>query len=293
MPPRPQAAPRPRPAPKLPPRPKPAAPPPPKKAPQTTHWDAVSEWYDELVGEDGSEYHRNVVIPGVLGLLDLERDKRILDVACGQGVLCRALAKRGAEVVGIDAAAGLIDAARKRNEADALPIDYRLGDAKDLERAEDLRGGFDAITCTLAIQNIAVLSPVWRGCRAALREGGRLVVVMMHPCFRVPKASGWGWDPSGKGAQYRRIDAYLSSTKAPIQMRPGAAPELATVTFHRPIQAYVNTLAEAGLLVDHMDEWPSHKKSEKSDPKAAAQDKSRSEIPMFLALRARAVALPE
>ncbi len=280
---------------------RPAAPAPPKAAPlqpAPTHWDAVTEWYDTLVGDDGSEYHRHVVVPGVLGLLNLtpERPQRVLDVACGQGVLCRAMAKRGAEVVGIDAARGLIDVARDRNTQEPLPVEYHLADAKDLAAFVETTGNaarFDAVTCTLAIQNIAVLSPVWRGCRAALREGGRLIIVMMHPCFRIPKASFWGWEPQrdapGGGVQYRRVDGYLSSRKTPIQMHPGAAPELSTLTFHRPLQAYINTLAEAGLLIDHADEWPSHKRSDRSDPKAPAQDRAREEIPMFLALRARAV----
>lgn len=278
-------------------RPRPAAAKPPA-APERgeTHWEAVADWYDALVGEGGSEYHRHVVIPGVLGLLDATEDKRVLDVACGQGVLCRALAKRGAMVAGLDAAPGLIDAAKAHDARETLGIDYHVADAKDLEafvERSQWRGRFDAVSCTLAIQNIAVLSPVWRGCRAALREGGRLIVVMMHPCFRVPKSSAWGWQPRpgtpGGGVQYRRVEAYLSSSKASIQMRPGAAPQLQTVTFHRPLQAYVNTLAEAGLLVDHLDEWPSHKKSDPTDPKAPEQDRAREEIPMFLALRARAV----
>lgn len=34
---------------------------------QKTDWGEVAGWYDQLVGESGSEYHREVVLPGVLG----------------------------------------------------------------------------------------------------------------------------------------------------------------------------------------------------------------------------------
>ena len=79
---------------------------------QKTDWSNVAEWYDRLVGDAGSEYHQHVVLPGVMRLLDLQPKQRIVDVACGQGVLCRLLRERGAEVTGIDAAEPLIKAAR-------------------------------------------------------------------------------------------------------------------------------------------------------------------------------------
>src|SRR5437016_2016449 len=79
-----------------------------------TDWDNVADWYDQLVGESGSEYHRQVVLPGVLRLLALQPGDSAIDIACGQGVLCRILNERGVETTGIDAARELIAAARER-----------------------------------------------------------------------------------------------------------------------------------------------------------------------------------
>ena len=45
----------------------------------------MAEWYDRLVGDEGSEYHREVVLPGVVRLLALPRGASVVDVACGQG----------------------------------------------------------------------------------------------------------------------------------------------------------------------------------------------------------------
>ena len=59
-----------------------------------THWGEVAGWYDQLVGESGSEYHREVVLPGVMRLIDPEPGQKIIDIACGQGVLCRLLQHR-------------------------------------------------------------------------------------------------------------------------------------------------------------------------------------------------------
>src|ERR1700712_1773398 len=79
-----------------------------------TDWGNVAGWYDQLVGESGSEYHREVVLPGVLRLLALKPADKAIDIACGQGVLCRILNERGIKATGVDAARELIAAARER-----------------------------------------------------------------------------------------------------------------------------------------------------------------------------------
>ena len=95
-----------------------------------THWGNVARWYDELVGQAGSEYHREVVLPGTIRLLDLNEGDRALDVACGQGVLCRILHRGGVGVTGVDAATELISLARQRSDAG---ISFHVGDARDGE----------------------------------------------------------------------------------------------------------------------------------------------------------------
>jgi hypothetical protein len=85
--------------------------------------------------------------------------------------------------------------------------------------------------------------------------------------------------------QFRRVDRYLLPRKTPIVTHPGSAPDVYTWTFHKPIESYVRALRNAGLLIDALEEWASHKVSEPG-PRAAAENAARKEIPMFLALRA-------
>src|SRR4051794_28965208 len=153
------------------------------KKPQRTDWGNVAEWYDQLVGESGSEYHREVVLPGVLRLLALQPGQSAVDIACGQGVLCRILQQRGAEMTGVDAAESLIRVARERGPAE---IRYQVADAREL-RSVLPADHFDAAACVLAIQNIHPIQPVLEGVARALKPAGRLVIVMMHPAFRGSK----------------------------------------------------------------------------------------------------------
>ena len=248
-----------------------------------THWQPVADWYDRHVGDAGGEYHREVVLPGTLRLLGDVAGRRALDVACGQGVLCRLLHDRGASTVGVDAADALLAKARERSPAGVV---YHKADARELQTADWLdAGSFDLAACVLAIQNIQPIRPVFEGVAAALRDGGRLVLVMTHPAFRGAKETHWGWDEAAK-VQYRRVDRYLLPRKSPIVTRPGGDPDQQyTWTFHRPIGHYVKALRQSGLLVDALEEWPSHKQSGPG-PRQRAENTARKEIPLFLAIRA-------
>ena len=251
---------------------------PPAGAPPTQWSGEVAEWYDRLVGDEGSEYHRHVVHPGVLRLLAVQPGDAVVDVACGQGAFARLLHGRGAEVTGVDAAEELIRAARERAPA---AIRYHVGDARDLSFLP--AGHCAAAACVLAIQNIQPIQPVFDGVARLLRPGGRFVVAMMHPAFRSPKETRWGWDEEA-GVQFRRVDRYLLPRKSPIVTHPGKTPDVYTWTFHRPIGAYVKAARNSEMLVEALEEWASHKVSEPG-PRAAAENAARKEIPMFMALR--------
>ncbi len=93
-----------------------AARPSPSQRPQNAHagsWEHVAEWYDGLISQRGSDHHENVILPGTLRLLAPKKGDRVLDLACGQGLLSQRLAAAGCEVVGVDAAPKLIEAANR------------------------------------------------------------------------------------------------------------------------------------------------------------------------------------
>lgn len=255
-------------------------------------WDQVAGWYDDLITSGSSDHHEKIVIPGVERLLDLQPGERFLDIACGQGILLDQLSRRPdhGPLVGIDASPALIEAGR-RNLAEGA--DLRVGDARDLVGALDDPEPFDAAACVLALMNIDDLPGVCRGIGSVLRPGGRFVAVILHPAFRAPQTTAWGWTTDGRtgvAVQFRRVDRYLTERSSEIVMNPGQAasgkPAVTTTTHHRPIGAYVAALSGAGLAIDTIEEWVSQRTSEPG-PRAHAENIARAEIPMFMAIRAR------
>jgi ubiquinone/menaquinone biosynthesis C-methylase UbiE len=245
----------------------------------------VADWYDGWVGEGGSEHHRETALPALLTLLGAEPEEQILDLGAGQGVLATAIAEAGAHYTGVDASPRLIALARQRHAAHGR---FLVGDARNLSALRELKiASFDAVTFLLSLQDMDPLGAVLSQAAWALKPEGRVVLLLTHPGFRVPRQSGWGWDGVRK-LLYRRVDRYLTPLPVPMKVLPGQPPGEATRSFHRPVSAYVNALASCGLLVDRMAEIPGHKPPPLPDASAHdAVERARQEFPLFLGLRAR------
>ncbi len=117
-----------------------------------------------------SDYQRNAGFVAELGadLLDLLAPRpreRILDLGCGDGVLTERIAGHGAEVVGLDSAAGMLTAARARG------LTVVEGDGHALPFSEE----FDAVFSNAALHWMTRPNAVLDGVARALKPGGRFV----------------------------------------------------------------------------------------------------------------------
>ncbi|OGG50798.1 hypothetical protein A2763_02255 [Candidatus Kaiserbacteria bacterium RIFCSPHIGHO2_01_FULL_54_36] len=248
---------------------------------ETTSWGHVANWYHDHVSENDDTYHEKIIKPNLLRVLGDVRGKHVLDVACGQGFFSRAVASAGARMTGIDIAAPLIALAKKQGPPD---ISYIVASAERIALPDT---SFDAAICVLALQNIKDLSGTLAQISHLLKSGGSFTIVLNHPAFRIPRHSQWGFDPDAN-VQFRRLDAYLSESAHQIRMHPGSAPDVITMSYHRPLQLYMKELAKHGFALSALEEWISHRMSEKG-PRAAAEDRARKEFPLFLMLSARKV----
>lgn len=249
---------------------------------RATSWGGVAGWYDTLLEKGDDTYQANVVLPNITRAMNLARGERVLDLACGQGFFTRAFHLAGAQVQGVDIARDLIARAKKQSPKE---IAYVVGSADNLSFFED--NSFDKISIVLALQNIEAPHNVFSECKRVLAPKGKLYLVLNHPAFRIPKASAWGFDENTK-TQYRRIDRYMSESKVAIDMNPSRPGTVETISFHRPLQYYFKTLANAGFVVARLEEWLSHRESEKG-PRKNAEDRARKEIPLFLFIEAQKI----
>jgi len=244
-------------------------------------WERVSTWYDGMVGNDGSRTHQTIAIPAVLSLLDTKPGNTILDLGAGQGVLAPHIHAKRAIYTGVDISTTLIQQARARHGAHGT---FFVGDISSLPSIPGITAGsYNSVVFMLSIQDIRHMEKAISSAAWALKQGGRLVILMTHPAFRIPRQSGWGYDKERK-LTYRRVDSYLSRMDIPLRPHYSGGTPL-TRSYHRPIQDYVAAIIKSNLCIDAYVEIPPG--AESSAKISNSEKKAYREIPLFLALRAR------
>lgn len=103
------------------------------------------------------------------GLRPLE-GKRAADVGCGAGLLAEPLARLGAQVTAVDAAAENIEAARLHAQGQGLEIDYRVGGVERLD------GQYELVTCLEVVEHVAEVRSFVQGLAQAVAEDGLLIL---------------------------------------------------------------------------------------------------------------------
>jgi 2-polyprenyl-6-hydroxyphenyl methylase/3-demethylubiquinone-9 3-methyltransferase len=107
---------------------------------------------------------------------------RILDVGCGAGLMCEPLASRGAQVVGIDAAAKNIAAARLHAAAGGLQIDYRVGEPQAALASGE---SFHVLLLLEVVEHVDDVPAFVRDAVAHLAPGGLLLASTIN---RTPRS---------------------------------------------------------------------------------------------------------
>ena len=112
-----------------------------------------------------------------LAIADIAPGSRVLDVACGTGVLTKALAEAGAHVIGMDASEGYLEGARRNRSH--TNIAYEHG---DIRRMRFDSGTFDAAVSTLALDVLPEIEQVVAEMKRVTRPGG-VVASGVHQFF--------------------------------------------------------------------------------------------------------------
>src|SRR5260370_11742382 len=119
-------------------------------------YDEIADWYNESI--QTNMLMHDLVLPPIFDLLGDVREQRICDLACGQGVLSRALAERGAGVVGADLSAKMLEFARRYEDAEPLGIVYLQHNPHTLTTLDE--SSFDGVLCNMALTDIPdLMSP--------------------------------------------------------------------------------------------------------------------------------------
>ncbi len=208
-------------------------------------YDDIAEWYRELYCVE--PVMQDPFFSAVQELVGDVTGQRVCDLACGEGRVSRHLADRGARVIGIDISGRLLTMAAQREQAEPRGVAYLRDDAQGLAA---VRGAvFDGVVCNMALMDIPELTPTVKAVARVIRPAGWFVFSILHPCYHT-RPSGHITAPDG--TVFRTVSDYFTEGFWRSDQRPG--PPGRVGSHHRTLGTYLNTLTEAGLVVERLSE---------------------------------------
>ena len=211
-----------------------------------TRWDDNASFWVQIIREHRDKYRTELTDPAVLNAVGNTEGLRVLDAGCGEGYLSRILATRGATVVGVDFSTKLIEAARIQNATDALPISFDVASVDELPYADDT---FDLVVCNHLVNDLHDPSkPIGEFARV-LRGGGRLIILMLHPCFYNKHAER---DQATNGL----IASSYFETRSIEQVFEvdGLTSPVANTAWFRPLEFYTEELRKSSFAITSLTE---------------------------------------
>jgi len=225
-------------------------------------WNANAEFWDGRMGE-GNAFHKTLIEPTQLSLLNIKPGQRVLDIACGNGQFARKIAGLGAKVTAVDFSEKFITIARSKSDPS---IDFQVVDACD-ERALGAfaNGNFDAAVCTMAIMDMESILVLARQLPGILNSGAPFVFSVLHPCFN----SGEVILCHERHDEGDRVtDRYAVKISNYLVEKPSLGIGMVgqprpQYYFHRPVSSLLRPFFESGFILDAFEE-PSFKDIEDS-----------------------------
>jgi 2-polyprenyl-3-methyl-5-hydroxy-6-metoxy-1,4-benzoquinol methylase len=169
-----------------------------------------------------------------------------LDAGCGEGYLSRILARNGATVTGVDSSAKLIEAARTQNDNGALTVSFDVASVDEMPYTDDT---FDLVVCNHVLNDLHDPSKAISEFARVLHNGGRLIILMLHPCFYNKHAEREQATNGLIAASYfetRNIEQAFEVD--------GLTSPVANTAWFRPLEFYTEELRKSGVVLTSLTE---------------------------------------
>jgi SAM-dependent methyltransferase len=210
-------------------------------------YTANTDFWVKIIREDLDPYRIALTNRAVLDAVGDVEGLTVLDGGCAEGYLARELARRGAKAIGIDSCGPLINAAREAAESEGLAVDYQVADLADIPSAD---ASYDVVVLNHVVHDMEDPAAVFAEIARVTRPGGRLVIMMLHPCFynssRADRTAGHG---------HPVPTAYFSvrPVQQPFVVSGITSPAPVTVWL-RPLEAYASLLFDNGFVIAGLSE---------------------------------------
>lgn len=203
-------------------------------------WDAIAALREQQIAS-GKDHSANCVLaPAILG--ELPKVDHLVDIGCGTGWLTSRAAPLAKVAVGLDPSRESIAIAHEKHAGDSITY---CAESVEQYACRRTRPKFDAAISNMAASSAPNLEHFFSASRRILTKGGVLIATIPHPCFW---PLYWGYASHPK-FHYEKSFA----VEGEFKIREHTT-HMLTTHFHRPLEQYLATLADAGLQVEAVRE---------------------------------------
>lgn len=213
-------------------------------------WDVAADAYAQGQASGRDYYRYEFFGPEHVALCGDVDGLSVLDLGCGSGYFARQMALAGAHVTAVDISPRMIEHAQRIESEAPLGVTYLVCDAAAVGHHVS-PGQFDLITSCMALQDMPDVPGVLGQARRAVRDGGRLVVSIVHPCTDTPFRE---WERDDMNAKrWLCIDRYFE--RGPLEYRwKGWAYEFETPASHATLEDWFTWFLDAGFSLSALKE---------------------------------------
>lgn len=209
-------------------------------------WDSNASFWVRIIREHRDKYRNELTDPAMLKAIGASTGMTVLDAGCGEGYLSRILARRGATVTGVDSSGKLIEAARTQSHTDGLPISFDVASVDELPYADNT---FDLVVCNHLVNDLFDPSKAIGEFARILHDDGRVVILMLHPCFynkHAERSQATNGLIASSYFETRSIDQAFEVD--------GLTSPVANTAWFRPLEFYTEALCKSGFAITSLTE---------------------------------------
>lgn len=205
-----------------------------------------AQFWTKIIRERLDRYRTELTDSTVMAAVGDCAGRRVLDAGCGEGYLSRIIHSIGGRVVGIDACGELIDAARSAAEREKRDIVYHHGSVIALPLDDET---FDCVVCNHLVNDLPDPAPAFNEFGRVLKPGGKLVVLMLHPCFYAASTGDETTSGESMSDQYFETRSFAQSFRVAGELSPAPV-----TVWMRSLESYLSALTDANFSLSAIQE---------------------------------------
>lgn len=220
------------------------------------YWNDQADFWAKNI-RDGQDVFRDLFsLPAFLDFIGDIKDKKVLDVGCGEGYNTRIFTQKEPRLTGVDISKKMIQLAQAEEKKKPLGIKYYNASWTDLSLFKNR--SFDIVLSTLALMDGPSYEEALQEFYRVLKPKGELFFSVTHPCFLPPGYSSLkdkhGTKTHKVVGNYFKEGPWKFTWHLSKEINKSDAQTFTSMSYHRTISTYINNLLKAGFILKEIQE---------------------------------------